>query len=142
MVAVANPFDRELFENLHRLAGMPIEPVLSAKADILKAIADVYGFKRTLAQAADDFAQPAGTQLQNFEQLVSLSAGGKELDASDKPIVQAVDYLLRYAFDNRASDIHIEPKRDSAVVRLRIDGVLHPVYTLPARRAPADRARG
>jgi len=131
VVAVANPFDRELLENLHRLAGMPIEPVLSAKADILKAIADVYGFKRTLAQAATDFAQPAGTQIQNFEQLVSLSGGGKELDASDKPIVQAVDYLLRYAFDNRASDIHIEPKRDSTVVRLRIDGVLHPVYTLP-----------
>jgi general secretion pathway protein E len=131
VVAVANPFDRELLENLHRLAGMRIEPVLSAKADILKAIADVYGFKRTLAQAATDFAQPAGTQIQNFEQLVSLS-GGKELEASDKPIVNAVDYLLRYAFDNRASDIHIEAKRDSTVVRLRIDGVLHPVYTLPS----------
>ena len=130
LVAVANPFDRELLENLHRLAGMPIEPVLSAKADILKAIADIYGFKRTLAQAATDFAAPTGPQLQNFEQLVSLSGSG-ELDASDKPIVQAVDYLLRYAYDNRASDIHIEPKRDSTVVRLRIDGVLHPVYTLP-----------
>jgi general secretion pathway protein E len=131
VVAVANPFDRELLENLHRLAGMPIEPVLSAKADILKAIADIYGFKRTLAQAATDFAQPAGAQIQNFEQLVSLS-GNKELDASDKPIVQAVDYLLRYAYDNRASAIHLEPKRDSTVVRLRIDGVLHPVYTLPS----------
>jgi general secretion pathway protein E len=130
VVAVANPFDRELLENLTRLAGMPIEPVLSAKADILKAILDVYGFKRTLAQAATEFATTAGTQLQNFEQLVSLS-GNKELDASDKPIVQAVDYLLRYAYDNRASDIHIEPKRESTVVRLRIDGVLHPVYTLP-----------
>jgi general secretion pathway protein E len=130
VVAVANPFDRELLENLHRLAGQPIEPVLSAKGDILKSIADIYGFKRTLAQAATDFATPAGSQIQNFEQLVSLS-GNKELDASDKPIVQAVDYLLRYAFDNRASDIHVEPKRDTTVVRLRIDGVLHPVYTLP-----------
>ena len=130
VVAVANPFDRELLENLHRLAGMPIEPVLSAKADILKAIADIYGFKRTLAQAATDFAHDSGGQIQNFEQLVSLSSN-KELDASDKPIVNAVDYLLRYAYDNRASDIHIEPKRDSTVVRLRIDGVLHPVYTLP-----------
>ena len=53
-----------------------------------------------------------------------------------------MDYLLRYAFDNRASDIHIEPKRDSTVVRLRIDGVLHPVYTLPSRRAPAHRLAG
>jgi general secretion pathway protein E len=128
-VSVANPFDRELFENLRRLTGMQVEPVLSAKADILKAIADIYGFKRTLARAADDFQQ--GPQVQNFEQLISLGGTGQELEASDKPIVQAVDYLLRYAFDNRASDIHIEPKRETSLVRLRIDGVMHPVYTLP-----------
>ncbi len=129
VVAVANPFDQELFENLKRLANSAIDPVLSAKADILKGIADVYGFKRTLAAAASDFADAAGG-ISNFEQLVSVSTG-RELDASDKPIIQAVDYLLRYAFDNRASDIHIEPKRDASVVRLRIDGVLHPVYRLP-----------
>jgi len=128
VVAVANPFDRELFENLQRLCGLAIDPVLCAKADILKAIEDIYGFKKTLAKAADDFG---GTpDIQNFEQLVSLSSN-KELEASDKPVVQAVDYLLRYAFDNRASDIHIEPKRESSLVRLRIDGVLHAVYTLP-----------
>ncbi len=85
VVAVANPFDRELLENLHRLAGMPIEPVLSAKADILKAIADVYGFKRTLAQAATDFAQPAGTQIQNFEQLVSLSGAARSSTPRTSP---------------------------------------------------------
>jgi general secretion pathway protein E len=129
VVAVANPFDRELFENLYRLAGVPIEPVLSAKSDILKAIAEIYGFKKTLARAADDFATEP--QIGNFEQLVSLS-GTQELEASDKPVVQAVDYLLRYAFDNRGSDIHIEPKRSTSHVRLRIDGVLHTVYTLPA----------
>jgi general secretion pathway protein E len=130
MVAVANPFDRELFEQLHRLANARIQPVLCAKSDILRAIADIYGFKKTLAKAATDFAD-GGAQIQNFEQLVSLGGNG-ELEASDKPIVQAVDYLLRYAFDHRASDIHLEPKRDSSVVRLRIDGVLHPVYTLPS----------
>ena len=128
VVAVANPFDRELFESIRRLTGGPVVPVLSAKLDILKAIADIYGFKRTLAQAATDFAPSA--PISNFEQLVSLS-GTQELEASDKPIVQAVDYLLRYAFDNRASDIHVEPKRDESLVRLRIDGVLHPVYRLP-----------
>jgi general secretion pathway protein E len=131
VVSVANPFDPELFENLQQLTGMPIEPVLSAKTDILRAIADIYGFKRTLARAADDFTQVGTPQIGNFEQLVSLS-GRQELDAADQPVVQAVDYLLRYAFDNRASDIHIEPKRTTSLVRLRIDGVLHPVYTLPA----------
>jgi general secretion pathway protein E len=132
LVAVANPFDHELFENLHRLTGLPVEPVLSAKTDILRSIAHIYGFNKTLARAADDFGAAAGAQVSNFEQLVSLS-GTQELEASDKPVVQAVDYLLRYAFDNRASDIHVEPKRATSMVRLRIDGVLHPVYTLPAQ---------
>ncbi|WNG59364.1 type II/IV secretion system protein [Archangium gephyra] len=133
VVAVANPFDKELFESIHVLTGMPIEPVFSSKTDILKAIADVYGFKRTLAKAADDFTNNShnSPQVSNFEQLVTLS-GRQELDAADQPVVQAVDYMLRYAFDNRASDIHIEPKRNTSLVRLRIDGVLHPVYTLPA----------
>ena len=131
VVAVANPFDHELFENLARLAGTQIVPVLSAKSDILKGIADVYGFKRTLAAAAVEHAD-AGAGITNFEQLVSLSSG-RELDAADRPVIQAVDYLLRYAFDNRASDVHLEPKRDSSMVRLRIDGVLHGVYTLPGQ---------
>ncbi|HSP78455.1 MAG TPA: type II/IV secretion system protein, partial [Myxococcaceae bacterium] len=89
VVAVANPFDQELFENLQQLAGMSIEPVLSAKVDILRAIADIYGFKRTLARAADDFTQAGTAQLGNFEQLVSLR-GRQELDAGDQPVVQAV----------------------------------------------------
>ena len=131
-VAVANPFDHDLFENLFRLTSSPIIPVLSAKSDILKGIADVYGFKRTLAAAADDFADQSGS-ISNFEQLVSLGSGGAELGEQDRPIIQAVDYLLRYAFDNRASDIHIEPKRDKSMVRLRIDGVLHTVYNLPVQ---------
>jgi general secretion pathway protein E len=129
IVALANPFDRELVENLHRLSGMGIEPVISAKADLRKAISEIYGFKKTIAKAVDETGGSA-VQVQNFEQLVTLS-GTQELEASDRPVVQAVDYLLRYAFENRASDIHLECKRDTSMVRLRIDGVLHPVYSLP-----------
>ena len=131
IVAVANPFDRALFENLERLVNCPISPVLSAKQDILKGLADVYGFRRTLAAAADEFAV-AGAGVSNFEQLVTLSStSNKELAPEDNSIIQAVEHLLRSAFDNRASDIHIEPKRDKSIVRFRIDGVLHGVYTLP-----------
>jgi general secretion pathway protein E len=129
VVAVANPFDRQLFDDLQRLAGTPVTPVLAAKVDILKGISDVYGFRRTLAAAATEHATTA-TGVSNFEQLVSLSSG-KELDASDRPVIQAVEHLMRYAFENRASDIHVEPKREQSVVRLRIDGVLHAVYALP-----------
>jgi general secretion pathway protein E len=129
VVAVANPFDADLLDNLKRITNLSVRAVLSSKADILKGIADVYGFKRTLAAAATEHAE-GNASIANFEQLVSLSSG-RELDASDRPIIQAVDYLLRYAFDNRASDIHIEPKRDKSSVRLRIDGVLLGVYHLP-----------
>lgn len=128
-VAVANPFDNELFDSLKRLTGAEIVPVMAAKSDIVRGIADVYGFKRTLVAAATEHAE-IGVGAVNFEQLVSVSQN-QQLDAGDRPVIQAVDYLMRYAFDNRASDIHIEPKRDKCVVRLRIDGVLHSVYDLP-----------
>ncbi len=131
VVAVANPFDTDLFENLERTVGVPVSPVLSAKADIVRGIQDVYGFRRTLAAAADEFAT-TGPGVSNFEQLVTLSSGSsKELAPEDNSIIQAVEHLLRSAFENRASDIHIEPKRDKSLVRFRIDGVLHGVYTLP-----------
>ena len=60
------------------------------------------------------------------------SARMKEPDANDQHIVNIVDWLLQYAFDQRASDIHIEPRREVGNVRFRIDGVLHSVYELPA----------
>jgi general secretion pathway protein E len=127
-VAVANPFDRELVDSLHQVVDAPIQPVLSSKTDIMRAIQHVYGFKRSVAAVVG--GDWDGVQLGDFEQLVRLSTD-RELDASDQPVVAAVEYLLRYAFDQRASDIHIEPRRNATAVRLRIDGVLHPVYTLP-----------
>ncbi|HEY3447195.1 MAG TPA: GspE/PulE family protein [Myxococcales bacterium] len=128
-VAVANPFDDELFDNLRTIVGSPIVPVLSSKADILRAIDHVYGFKKSMAAAVDQHSH-AGPDISNFEQLFRLSTN-QELDANDKPVVAAVEYLLRYAFDQRASDIHIEPRREDSIVRMRIDGVLHPVHTMP-----------
>ncbi|MFN7133785.1 MAG: GspE/PulE family protein, partial [Myxococcales bacterium] len=128
VVAVANPFDGELFDQLRAVVGHDVRPVLSSKADILRSIEHVYGFRKSVDAAAD--ANAAVVEISNFEQLVRLSTD-KELDATDKPVISAVEYLLRYAFDQRASDIHIEPKREESLVRMRIDGVLHPVHTLP-----------
>ena len=69
--------------------------------------------------------------LSNFEQLVELGKAGRQLDANDHHIVHLVDWLWQYAFDQRASDIHLEPRRDAGVIRFRIDGVLHEVYQIP-----------
>ncbi|MEO8155148.1 MAG: GspE/PulE family protein, partial [Rhizobacter sp.] len=77
----------------------------------------------------------------SFEQLVELGRSNKQLDANDQGVVQVVDWLWQYAFDQRASDIHLEPRRDLSVIRFRIDGVMHTVYQLPPGVMNAMTAR-
>jgi general secretion pathway protein E len=127
-VAVSNPFDVELLENLERITNQRIAPVVSARSDIQRIITEVYGFRKSVKAAEQTMS--AGVDLGNLEQLVRLKAVD-ELEANDKHVVNAVEYMLHYAFDQRASDIHIEPKREKSAVRMRIDGVLHDVTTLP-----------
>ncbi len=126
--AVDNPFDLELQESLRTLVPGGFALVVASKSDILRIITDVYGFRRAVIAAERRMA--GGTDLGNLEQLVKLSAV-EDLEATDKHVVSAVEYLLHYAFDQRASDIHIEPRRDESFIRLRIDGVLHTVYRMP-----------
>ncbi|MBN1962411.1 MAG: type II/IV secretion system protein [Deltaproteobacteria bacterium] len=137
-VAVENPFDYELIENLKRAIVGQVNIVVSSKRDILKAITEIYGFKNSVESAARESSSDSG--LSDFEQLVQLRGLG-EIEATDQHIVNAVDFLLRYAFDQRASDIHIEPKRGDSQVRLRIDGVLHNVHTIPRLVHPAIISR-
>ncbi len=129
VVATANPFDRELFESLRGLTGQAVQPVLSAPADIHRAIAEVYGFREQIREAQTQLARGA-PDVGNLEQFVNLS-GLEALEASSEPVIAAVEYLLHYAFEQRASDIHVEPRRDECIIRMRIDGVLHPVYRVP-----------
>jgi general secretion pathway protein E len=130
VVATANPFDRELFENLRGLTGADIEPVLSAPADIHRAIAEVYGFRQHITEASSQLAGTSAPDVTNLEQFVNLT-GVDALEASSEPVVAAVEYLLHYAFEQRASDIHIEPRREESIIRMRIDGVLHPIHRIP-----------
>jgi general secretion pathway protein E len=129
VVAAANPFDRELFDNLRSLTGSEVQPVLAAPSDIHRAIAEVYGFRQQIREAQTQLTE-GGPDVGNLEQFVNL-AGIDALEASSEPIVAAVEYLLHYAFEQRASDIHVEPRRDESTIRMRIDGVLHPVYRVP-----------
>ena len=132
-VSVANPYDVELFENLQRITGQKVVPVLSSKADILKVITEVYGFRKSVTDA--EASLDSGFDLGNLEQFFKLQ-NVDQIEDNDKHIVNAVDYLLHYAFEQRASDIHIEPKREYGQIRLRIDGVLHNIYTIPKNVHP------
>ncbi len=128
-VATANPFNVEIMEDIARAANLKVKALVSPKSDIVKIINEFFGFKRSIAEAETQFAPPM-VDLGNLEQLVRLRSSD-ELPSTDHHIVNAVDHLFGYAFEQRASDIHIEPKREKSLVRMRIDGVLHTVYELP-----------
>jgi general secretion pathway protein E len=110
-----------------------IKTVMSSKSSILRCIAEVYGFRTSVAAAVTEHTTTSNQMsmaISNLEQFVSIRQL-EDIDASDNHIVNAVEYLLNYAFSQRATDIHFEPKRTQCLVRLRIDSVLHIVHTLP-----------
>lgn len=137
-VAIADPFDTTALEEFARATGREVATVVSSKKDIVNIITQVYGFRQAVKSAVDDVS--AGAKLQNLEQLVRVRSS-EEIDPGDQKIVAAVEYLLNSAFDNRASDIHIEPKRAESHLRLRIDGILHDVGSMPAEVHAAFVAR-
>ena len=128
-VATPNPFNVEAMEDIARVSHMKVKPVVSTKTDILRLMNEFFGFKRSITAAEHQFSGPS-VDLGNLEQYVRLKSAD-ELPSDDQHIVNAVNHLLTYAFEQRASDVHIEPKRDISLVRMRIDGVLHTVYSLP-----------
>ncbi len=138
VMAVADPYDEELFDELRRLTRTDIKLILSPRTDIQRFITEVYGFRRSVARAAKEIAPTV--DLGNLEQLVQLGRVD-EIEANDQHVVNAVDYILHYAFNQRASDIHIEPKREHSQVRMRIDGVLHDIYRIPKQVHPAMASR-
>jgi general secretion pathway protein E len=138
-IATPNPFNIEAMNDISQVTHMKVRPVMSTKTDIIKLIGEFYGFKRSISAAENQFSGPS-IDLGNLEQFVRLRSS-EELLSDDQHIVNAVDHLFSYAFDQRASDIHIEPKRNKSIVRLRIDGALHTVYELPKNVHPAITSR-
>ncbi len=131
VVATAEPFLTEWEPDLRHLLRKSIQRVIANPSDIQRYLLEFYGLSRSVhgASAAHSEVQPASNLL-NFEQLLELGQS-HQLGAEDRPVVQLVDWLLQYAFEQRASDIHLEPRREEGLVRLRIDGLLHGVYRLP-----------
>src|SRR6188768_2160014 len=137
-VAMVNPYDKTAIHNIEHATNFTVDPVLGLRADILKTINEIFAFERSLQKA--EKMRSASVDIGNLEQLVDVR-GNEELDSSDQHVVRAVDLLLQYAFEQRASDIHIEPKRERAVVRLRIDGCLHDTHSIPKQVYPGFVSR-
>jgi general secretion pathway protein E len=133
-IAMADPLNEALTDELQRITGRRVEAVMASRKAIQKIITEIYGFQSSVTAAEEQVRgggpESPGPDLGNLEQYFRLKKVD-EIEATDRHIVNAVEYLLHYAFDNRASDIHIEPRREASVVRMRIDGVLHEVYRIP-----------
>ena len=129
VIATAEPFVRDWENELAHVTGLAIERVVANPVDIARFLDEFYTVSHSIRRATSD-KEGQHPGISNFEQLVELGKSGR-LDANDQDIVQIVDWLLQYAFDQRASDIHMEPRREKGKIRFRIDGVLHHVYDMP-----------
>jgi general secretion pathway protein E len=127
--ASAEPFDAGWAADLAQMLRRDIGRVVSSPIDINRYLLEFYGVQRSIQMAQDAKGQD-NSKLLNFEQLLELGKGG-ELGADDRHVVHIVDWLLQYAFEQRASDIHLEPRRDAGQIRFRIDGVMQKVFELP-----------
>jgi general secretion pathway protein E len=138
IVATAEPFIGDWMEEVERQAKRSVRRVVANPQDIHRYTAEFFALAKSVRNAQKSGGNSGAA---SFEQLVELGKGNKQLDANDQGVVQVVDWLWTYAFDQRASDIHLEPRREQGVIRFRIDGMLHPVYQMPLSVLVAMTAR-
>lgn len=138
-IATAEPFQTEWVPDLERALRTKIKLVLANPLEINRYLPEIYNLADSINLANIAKAgQIVGVQ--NFEQLVELGKD-KNLDANEQHVINIVDWLFKYAFEQRASDIHLEPRRNVGILRFRIDGVLHQVYQLPSNIMNAITSR-
>ena len=137
-IATCEPLDVAWVDEILAHTKKKIRLVVSSPLDLQRFRTEFY----TLAKSVKDANKKTGDSVaHNFEQLVELGKSNRQLDANDQGIIQVVDWLWQYAFDQRASDIHLEPRREMGAIRFRIDGVLHTVYQVPLAVMQAMTAR-
>ena len=128
-IVSSQPFVRSWENDLAHVLRRDIKRMVASPADIRRYTTEFYRLAQSVSGASGQEYANSGTG--NFEQLLRLGASDQEPDANDAHIVNIVDWLFQYAFQQRASDIHIEPRREQGKIRFRIDGILHTVYQFP-----------
>lgn len=129
VIAVKEPWIDEWVGEVERQARRKVRRVLANPKDIDRYRSEFFALAKSVKAASK--LGGSLSSLGNFEQLVDLSNSNQQFDANDQGIIRLVDWLWQFAFAQRASDIHLEPRRDQSVIRFRIDGVLHKVYQMP-----------
>ncbi|SEO17094.1 general secretion pathway protein E [Duganella sp. CF517] len=131
VVATADPCSIEWEAEISKVSRRAIRRVIANPLDIAQYTTQFFSLAKSIKKANKSNGNDLSLR-NNFEQLVELGKINKQVDANDQHVINIVDWLWQYAFEQRASDIHLEPKRELAAIRFRIDGVLHQVYQVPA----------
>jgi len=131
VVATSEPYLREWERELSHIQRKPFKRVIADPQDVSRYLVEFYAMAKSVFGAERQQGGRDRGGMQSLEQLMELGRAGK-LDANDQHVISVVDWLLQYAFEQRASDIHVEPRREAGNIRFRIDGVLHTVYQLPS----------
>lgn len=139
LIATSEPFNTDWVLDLERVLKMKIRLVMANPLELNRYLPEMYNVANSM-HAANLAKAGQIVGVQNFEQLVELDRD-KNLDANEQHVVNIVDWLFKYAFEQRASDIHLEPRRNMGIMRFRIDGVLHQVYQLPSNIMNAITSR-
>ena len=139
VIATTQPFATSWVADLEQTSRKKIKRVVANPLDVAKYTVEFYSLAKSVF-GAKGLAGDNRSGVTNFEQLLQIGSL-KDPDAQDQHIVNIVDWLLQYAFDQRASDIHLEPRREKGKIRFRIDGVLHQVYELPDQVMTAVTSR-
>ena len=130
-VAVYHPDSQTVLADIEQANQVRTRAHIATKSEIKRILAEFFGFQTSISAAEDQMGMSqSGTSVDigNLERYVKIS---KDITSSDQHIKNAVNHIFHYALDQRASDIHIEPKRDICMIRFRIDGILHTIYKLP-----------
>jgi general secretion pathway protein E len=129
-IATADPLWLDWMPEIAKISRREVRLVVASPLDISQYTAQFFALAKSIKGASRQGGQDLALR-NNLEQLVELGRGNRQLDANDQHIINIVDWLWQYAFEQRASDIHLEPKREAGLVRFRIDGLLHQVYQVP-----------
>ncbi|MDR1164356.1 MAG: GspE/PulE family protein [Deltaproteobacteria bacterium] len=142
LVGVRHPFCQNVLDDVRRVANKPVVPIIMSQGNLKKILGDIYAFSSSVRGATGQFqgGSRLGLDVSNLEQYVKLKSAS-EINDDDQHIKNLIDLLFAEAFDGHVSDIHLEPKRDHLLVRMRFDGVLHDMYRLPAVIHPAIVSR-
>ncbi len=125
IVAVANPTDVFIFDDLRMMTGFEVRPVVSTKEDIIASINKYARADQLVGEGMDELTREVAGDEEEEEAVAAT--------VDEAPIVKLANLIINQGINDRASDIHIEPQEKDVRVRYRIDGVLHEIMTPPKR---------